>query len=431
MGKLRFHLFKHVKSRSGQALVEFALTLPIFLLLLGGIMEIGRLIYFYTAVFTASREAVRYASRTDISPTSGTTYYRDCDGIINVAQQGAIALGLTSDDITITYDHGPDSNGQVTSLGECGTYLSDLVLGDRVVVTVDTTFQFVMPILSQMTIPVSSSAARSIIIRLDILSTPPFTNTPKATLTLTSTLTPTPTDTDTPTPLISNTPTITLTPTLSPTTTLSPTVTLTPTETLTRTITLSPTVTLTRTITPTSTITLTPTETLTPTNTSPATMTPTKTLTPTITMTPTITQTFTPTPTITLAATPTKPATCGNTVKVNYGYMIDINGNKIGTAFSIQNATNTYVRNLTKFEIWWNGSPTLKNVTLDDNNIYGGTGYAETSPLYVTLSSPYLFTTWQYSWFKVYFNSTIPNNTVIFLKVSFDDGCYGIYGTHP
>lgn len=111
--------------------------------------------------------------------------------------------------------------------------------------------------------------------------------------------------------------------------------------------------------------------------------------------------------------------------------MIDINGNKIGTAFSIQNATNTYVRNLTKFEIWWNGSPTLKNVTLDDNNIYGGTGYAETSPLYVTLSSPYLFTTWQYSWFKVYFNSTIPNNTVIFLKVSFDDGCYGIYGTHP
>lgn len=431
MGKLRFHLLKHVKSRSGQALVEFALTLPIFLMLIIGIMEVGRLIYFYTAVFTSSREAVRYASGTGISPTSGTAYYRDCEGIINVAQQGAIALGLTADDITITYDHGPDSNGQITSLGECGVYLSDLVLGDRVVVTVDTTFQFVMPVLSQMTIPVSSSAARSVIIRLDILSTPPVTNTPKATLTLTSTLTPTPTDTLTLTPLVSNTPTITLSPTLSPTTTLSPTVTLTPTETLTRTITLSPTVTLTRTITPTSTITLTPTETLTPTNTSPATITSTITITPTITMTPTKTQTFTPTPTITSAATPTQPALCGDTIKVKYGYMIDINGNKIGTAFTIQNATGTYARNMTKFEIWWVGTPTLKNVTLDENNIYGGTGNADTSPLYVTLSSPYLFTTWQYSWFKVYFNSTIPNNTVIFIKVSFNDGCYGIYGTHP
>ena len=45
----------------GQGLVEFALTLPIFLVLLFGVFETARLIFLYSAVFTASRDAARFA----------------------------------------------------------------------------------------------------------------------------------------------------------------------------------------------------------------------------------------------------------------------------------------------------------------------------------------------------------------------------------
>jgi Flp pilus assembly protein TadG len=48
------------KNANGQTLVEFAMVLPIFLLLLFGIIEIGRFIFYYSSVYTASREAVRF-----------------------------------------------------------------------------------------------------------------------------------------------------------------------------------------------------------------------------------------------------------------------------------------------------------------------------------------------------------------------------------
>ena len=43
----------------GQALVEFALVLPIFILILVGIFDLGRAVYVYSTVNNAAREAVR------------------------------------------------------------------------------------------------------------------------------------------------------------------------------------------------------------------------------------------------------------------------------------------------------------------------------------------------------------------------------------
>jgi TadE-like protein len=45
--------------RRGQTLVEFALVLPVFILLLVGIFDFGRAIYAYNTISNASREAVR------------------------------------------------------------------------------------------------------------------------------------------------------------------------------------------------------------------------------------------------------------------------------------------------------------------------------------------------------------------------------------
>jgi Flp pilus assembly protein TadG len=50
------------RRRRGQALVEFALVIPIFLLMLFGIVDIGRLVYLNSTVSQAAREGARVAS---------------------------------------------------------------------------------------------------------------------------------------------------------------------------------------------------------------------------------------------------------------------------------------------------------------------------------------------------------------------------------
>lgn len=49
-------------ARGGQSLVEFALVLPIFLLLLFGLIDIGRYVYTANAVNEAAREGARLGS---------------------------------------------------------------------------------------------------------------------------------------------------------------------------------------------------------------------------------------------------------------------------------------------------------------------------------------------------------------------------------
>ena len=51
-----------LKKKRGQAMVEFALVLPIFILLLMGIMEFGLLFHQYLVVTSASREGARAAA---------------------------------------------------------------------------------------------------------------------------------------------------------------------------------------------------------------------------------------------------------------------------------------------------------------------------------------------------------------------------------
>jgi hypothetical protein len=60
---LKSHRAKHSRA---QGMVEFALALPVFLLLMFGIIEFARLLVTYSAVYTASREAVRYAVATGL-----------------------------------------------------------------------------------------------------------------------------------------------------------------------------------------------------------------------------------------------------------------------------------------------------------------------------------------------------------------------------
>lgn len=51
-----------MRRRAGQALVEFALVVPLFLLLVLGVIEGGRLVFTYHEVSAAAKEGARYAA---------------------------------------------------------------------------------------------------------------------------------------------------------------------------------------------------------------------------------------------------------------------------------------------------------------------------------------------------------------------------------
>jgi Flp pilus assembly protein TadG len=54
------HSFKPGQAQRGVAMVEFAIALPLLLLLLLGIAEFGRMLYQYNNLLQANRDAVRY-----------------------------------------------------------------------------------------------------------------------------------------------------------------------------------------------------------------------------------------------------------------------------------------------------------------------------------------------------------------------------------
>lgn len=53
---------QYYRNRKGQSMVEFALVLPLLLLLLGGIIDFGHAFYQYSSIENAARDAARRAS---------------------------------------------------------------------------------------------------------------------------------------------------------------------------------------------------------------------------------------------------------------------------------------------------------------------------------------------------------------------------------
>jgi len=74
----------HIRSHPGQGMVEFALALPILLMMVFGIIEFGRLLQAWLALENGARFAVRYA-------VTGAYDPEFCD-------EAGAALGLTADD---------------------------------------------------------------------------------------------------------------------------------------------------------------------------------------------------------------------------------------------------------------------------------------------------------------------------------------------
>lgn len=133
--------------RRGQALVEFALVVPFFFLLLFGIIEAGRFIFYYESLSHATREGARYAIVNGANtlgcpsgPAAPGTSACDTSGANVAARVRQAALGVPSTGITVdrcwwytacdytTHGDGDNARGATVTVSASFTYSTLLPL---------------------------------------------------------------------------------------------------------------------------------------------------------------------------------------------------------------------------------------------------------------------------------------------------------------
>ena len=148
----------------GQAMVEFALTLPVFLLAVIGVIELSRFFLVYSSVYTASREASRYG--TSVGEDKTLPNYMNCTEIATRAQDMGFFGGVNAGEVVVYYESTPG-----TKLGDCGTF--EPKLGDRLVVEAQAEY---IPLIAGFVLPdgitVSATNGRTIMKEIKLESTP-------------------------------------------------------------------------------------------------------------------------------------------------------------------------------------------------------------------------------------------------------------------
>lgn len=142
----------HRKRRQGrgQTLAEFALVIPIFLLVLMGLFDVGRLVFVYNGLTNAAREGARLA----IVNQDGTR-------IVQRAQAMAFGVGLTSTPANIVafYRQNPDPTDVQTN-EPCDNSDDEhaIAVGCIAVVETEATWQAITPIIGNVMGPISMTA---------------------------------------------------------------------------------------------------------------------------------------------------------------------------------------------------------------------------------------------------------------------------------
>ena len=104
----------------GQSLVEFALVLPIFLLLIFGVVDAGRLVYTYNTISNAARDGARVAI-----VNQSTTGTATCDTTqptawpTGCAVASGIGLNLADADVVVSYRDAADAAACATPIIGC------------------------------------------------------------------------------------------------------------------------------------------------------------------------------------------------------------------------------------------------------------------------------------------------------------------------
>jgi Flp pilus assembly protein TadG len=81
----------------GQALVEFALVIPIFLLIVLGLFDLGRAVFYHTTLSNASREAVRVGIVDQNANAIRTRALEASGGVMSVSSGDVVISHLNPD----------------------------------------------------------------------------------------------------------------------------------------------------------------------------------------------------------------------------------------------------------------------------------------------------------------------------------------------
>ncbi|MCD6401002.1 MAG: pilus assembly protein [Anaerolineales bacterium] len=119
------------RKSSGQNLVEFALLLPFLMVVLFGVLDLGRIFYVTIGLTSAAREAARYTTLhpDDLSNENGVFFGTKKTAIDEAANSGVV---LSSTDVDVVCDNGVDDDAD--SCDPAGT----------VVVNITTDFNLVL-----------------------------------------------------------------------------------------------------------------------------------------------------------------------------------------------------------------------------------------------------------------------------------------------
>lgn len=138
--------FKRGRDSRGQALVEFALILPILVLVMVGIFDVGRLVYAYNTVNNAAREGGRQAI---VDQTLVHIQER--------AANHAAALGIAPGDIAVDYRNlnAPDTPGSCLTDDGASAVGTDAIFSCLAVVRVPYDYTAATPIIGAIIGPMT------------------------------------------------------------------------------------------------------------------------------------------------------------------------------------------------------------------------------------------------------------------------------------
>lgn len=145
-------------------MVEFALVLPILLLIIFGIIAFGHMFFVYFSVVSASREAARWGIATGTS-INGQPHYKDCPAIIDAAVRVGAFAGVTPSNVQINYDKGPNDANNFTCPYEPSVY-------DRIKVTVTVDYTPILPLADLPSFPITATTRRTIMLARNVGETP-------------------------------------------------------------------------------------------------------------------------------------------------------------------------------------------------------------------------------------------------------------------
>lgn len=134
----------------GQALVEFAIVLPVFLLVLSGVLDFGFLFYSRMSAINAIREGAENGALQSGPSTTWSQMKTSVSGVITADANGVPLGSPTFQLLTLS---APST--WVSATNPSGTTLMSALKGDAVQVTATYQYHTFFPLLFGTTIPVT------------------------------------------------------------------------------------------------------------------------------------------------------------------------------------------------------------------------------------------------------------------------------------